>query len=545
MVNHAGGASLAFSLAKGGAESSAAEEIAAKAELLDLMLAATNDGIVDIDLLTGESRYSRRWKYLLGFDDEDIHAGGEHPDLWRSLIHPDDIARVDRLLLDHVEQNWPFTATMRMRHRHGGYRHILCRATTRRDVRDRAQRLVLIFADVDGQIRGEEQQRALVLALPDTLFRVRRNGMILGVKLGEERSGSPFVRLTEGRELRECLGDGGACERIEAAIWGEGRDAVRSLHLTTSAAPGEAIVHELRIVRCSDDEAVCIVRDVTERHALEQRLQRAQKLEAVGQLAAGIAHEINTPMQYIGDNLAFARESVNELIPLVSALVAKIERGSEARLTADDLDAIRGALGSADFDYVRDALPRALESTLDGVNRVTGIVRAMKAFSHPGSGELEPSDLGKIIENTVTVAKSEWKYVATVELRHDPELPLVRCVPSEISQVLLNLIVNACHAISDVVGSSGEKGRLVIETKRHEGTAELRVTDTGAGIPEHVRAKIFDPFFTTKEVVKGTGQGLSMAHTTIVGRHHGTIHFETEVGRGTTFIVRLPLSENH
>jgi signal transduction histidine kinase len=224
-------------------------------------------------------------------------------------------------------------------------------------------------------------------------------------------------------------------------------------------------------------------------------------------------------------------------------LMDKLERAAHAMLTTDDLAAVQGALGSADFDYLRETLPRALESSLDGVSRVTAIVKAMKAFSHPGSGELEPTQLAKVIDDTVTVAKSEWKYVADVEVRHDPELPAVRCVPSEISQVLLNLIVNACHAITDVVGTSGDKGRIVIETRRVEGFAELRVSDTGSGIPEHARPKVFEPFFTTKDVGKGTGQGLAMAHGTIVGRHRGTIHFETESGRGTTFIVRLPLSD--
>jgi signal transduction histidine kinase len=542
----AGGPSLALSFVPDGvAPASSTPELEAKAELLDLILAATHDGIVDIDLVSGESHYSPRWKYLLGFDDEDMPPGTEHANLWRVLVHPDDTDRVERLLAEQVEQNWPLAMTIRMRHRHGGYRHILCRATTRRDARDAAQRLVLIFADIDSQIRNEEQQRALVLALPDTLFRVRRDGTILGVKIGKERSGSPFLRLREGQSLGECLCDAAVLERIESALWEESQKSVRSVDLGTGGPPQETLVHELRIVHFDGDEAVCIVRDVTERHALEQRLHRAQKLEAVGHLAAGIAHEINTPMQYIGDNLTFTRESVAELLPLVSMLLGKLEGAANAILTADDLKAVQGALGSADFDYVRETLPRALDASLDGVSRVTAIVRAMKAFSHPGSGELEPTELSKVIENTVTVAKSEWKYVASVELRHDPDLPLVRCAPSEISLVLLNLIVNACHAIADVVGKSGEqKGRIVIETRRHEDCAELRVSDTGGGIPEHVRAKVFDPFFTTKEVGKGTGQGLAMAHTTIVGRHQGTIHFETEMGRGTTFIVRLPLSRN-
>jgi signal transduction histidine kinase len=176
------------------------------------------------------------------------------------------------------------------------------------------------------------------------------------------------------------------------------------------------------------------------------------------------------------------------------------------------------------------------------VARVAKIVRAMKDFSHPGFEAKAPTDLNQAIESTVTVARNEWKYVADLDLVLDPQLPLVPCLPGEINQVILNLVVNAAHAIGDVVGAgAGGKGRIRVSTSRQGDWAEIRVQDTGAGIPESARARIFDPFFTTKAVGKGTGQGLTIAYSVVVQQHGGTIEFETELGQGTTFLVRLPL----
>ncbi|MEJ2078686.1 MAG: ATP-binding protein [Acidobacteriota bacterium] len=198
----------------------------------------------------------------------------------------------------------------------------------------------------------------------------------------------------------------------------------------------------------------------------------------------------------------------------------------------------------ADTDYLASEIPQAIEHTLEGVERVAKIVRAMKNFSHPGSEEKTPIDLNKAIENTLTVSRNEWKYHADLVADLDPALPPVPCLPGELNQVILNLVVNAAHAIADVVGdASGCKGTLAVSTRLDGAWAEIRVEDTGSGIPEHARDRIFDPFFTTKGVGKGTGQGLAISHSVIVDKHGGTIHFETETGGGTSFIVRLPLDE--
>jgi signal transduction histidine kinase len=205
------------------------------------------------------------------------------------------------------------------------------------------------------------------------------------------------------------------------------------------------------------------------------------------------------------------------------------------------LQAMDTIVAEADLEYVTTEIPKALQQSLDGTERVGNIVRAMKDFSHPGTAEKKPIDLNKAIESTVTVARNEWKYVADLVLNLDPTLPPVACLPGELNQVILNLLVNAAHAIGTVAGKAeGAKGTITITTRMQEDWIEIQIADTGTGIPESARDKIFDPFFTTKEVGKGTGQGLAMAHDVIVKKHGGTLTFETEMGKGTTFIIQLP-----
>jgi two-component system NtrC family sensor kinase len=279
-----------------------------------------------------------------------------------------------------------------------------------------------------------------------------------------------------------------------------------------------------------------------QRQMMEVQLRQSQKLESIGQLAAGIAHEINTPTQYVGDNTHFVKDSFAAIARLLDSHVALLKAVKSGAVTPDLIARTEKIIAGSDLDYLRQEVPKALNETLEGVERVTKIVRAMKDFSHPGGKEKAAADLNKAIESTVTVARNEWKYLADLKLELDPQLPLVPCFLGEINQAVLNLIVNASHAIADVVNKNpGSKGVITVQTRRDGDSVELRVSDSGTGIPEAVRSKIFEPFFTTKAVGKGTGQGLAMVYATVVTRHGGTVNFETETGRGTTFIIRLPL----
>ena len=294
-------------------------------------------------------------------------------------------------------------------------------------------------------------------------------------------------------------------------------------------------------------QCLSVREDITERKRLEQeretmelQLRQAQKLESVGQLAAGIAHEINTPIQYVGDNLRFIQESFAGLCVLIERydkLVASLPPGP-----ADPLaQAVQSAKADCDIDYLLGEIPSAIGQSLDGVQRVADIVRAMKEFSHPGGKEKTALDINHSIQMTVTVARNEWKYVAEVQTDFAQNLPLVPCFADEFNQVILNLLVNAAHAIGDVVKNKGGKGVITISTRSDRQWVEIRIADTGTGIAEEHRQRIFELFFTTKEVGKGTGQGLALARAIIVKKHGGEITFETAVGVGTTFIVRLPV----
>jgi len=303
-----------------------------------------------------------------------------------------------------------------------------------------------------------------------------------------------------------------------------------------TASSGRAIRENGLVVRYEG-----MTEDITERKLLRDQLLQAQKLESVGQLAAGIAHEINTPTQYIGDNVRFLKDAFQEL----GGLLARYERllsAAKGNLpSCETAQEIAAALDGADTGYLLEEIPKAIEQTLEGVTRVSTLVGAMKEFSHPGTKEKVPLDLNHAIESTITVARNEWKYVADLDVDLDPSLPPTACQPGEFNQVILNLIVNAAHAIAEVIAKGGPaKGKIRIQTRNSEQWAEIRIQDTGSGIPEKVRSRIFDPFFTTKAIGKGTGQGLAIARSVVVDKHGGSIHFETEEGAGTTFVIRLP-----
>jgi PAS domain S-box-containing protein len=316
--------------------------------------------------------------------------------------------------------------------------------------------------------------------------------------------------------------------------WNEGCCSWPLIEMLGKAKSGGEMLLEVSFSEFLDHDRkqilTAVIRDVTERRQLERQLAQSQRLESIGQLAAGIAHEINTPIQYIGDNANFLDGAFQDLVKLTSAT---------DRVAATE----PSAKSDKELAYLCEEIPKAIQQMTQGVDHVARIVRAMKEFSHPGPVDKAPTDINRAIESTVLVSRNEWKYCADLTTDLDWELPEVPCIAGELKQVILNLIVNAAHAITDVVGATGRKGLIQVSTRQARGCAEIRIHDTGTGIPEAIRSKIFDPFFTTKEVGKGTGQGLAIAHSIIVQKHQGEITFETETGVGTTFCIRLPLGQ--
>ncbi len=261
-------------------------------------------------------------------------------------------------------------------------------------------------------------------------------------------------------------------------------------------------------------------------------------------MAAGIAHEINTPTQYVGDNARFLKDSFGEINALFDKFQQLLQAAKTGDLSPEMLAEMESFVRDADLHYLNREIPKAIDQSLEGVGRVAAIVRAMKEFSHQGSEQKQNIDLAHAIENALTISRNEWKYVAKTVTDFDPNLPLVACLPGELNQVLLNLIVNAAQAVAEKNGpQSGQEGTITIRTRQNGQWAEIRIEDTGPGIAEEIRHRVFDPFFTTKETGKGSGQGLSIVHNIITKKHGGTIEFQSRVGQGTTFIIRLPLQE--
>ncbi len=333
--------------------------------------------------------------------------------------------------------------------------------------------------------------------------------------------------------------------------------------LTNVRKDGSVYETESSVTCIHDDDGriawyVIVQQDITEKVRMEMQLLQAQKLESIGQLAAGIAHEINSPIQFVGDNLRFVHDAVNDMLGIIESCDCLIRDETEAareKRRAADLQAndVRNRMEKADVGFIRDELPKALEQAQDGVERITAIVRAMKEFSHPGKREKQLADINHAIQNTLTVTRNEWKYVAEVELELDPALPQIRCLPAELNQVFMNIIVNAAHAIDESlcrgVRSEGtsqpcapsEKGRIHIATRRDGEQVIIRIADSGVGIPKERQRLIFDPFYTTKAVGKGTGQGLAIARDVVVNKHQGTLEVESEPGSGAVFTISLPV----
>jgi two-component system NtrC family sensor kinase len=301
-----------------------------------------------------------------------------------------------------------------------------------------------------------------------------------------------------------------------------------SAHLATQAAPARA-------------GAIHIAIDIRDRKQLEMELHQAQKLESVGRLAAGVAHEINTPAQFVSDSVQFLKDGLRDLFALVARyrdLHRAVLDGGPVREEAAKVSA---AERDADLEYLIEHVPGAIDRSIDGLGRVTAIVKSMKDFAHPDRKEMVAVDLNQGIRSTLIIAKNEYKYVADVEADYG-QLPPVICHGGDINQVVLNIIVNAAHAIADVVAGTNYRGRIGIETCREGDWAVIRISDTGGGIPQPIRGRVFDPFFTTKGVGKGTGQGLAIARSIVADRHRGQVSFETEPGHGTTFTIRLPIN---
>jgi PAS domain S-box-containing protein len=460
------------------------------------------------------------------------------------LVHPDDRAGM-RLHLQHLQFDRATAFENRCISASGRYRSFLWRLTAGADgcfaygtdITDRN-----VFEQELWDAHAETER--LLASISSILIRVDRQGLVTRWNSAAQATFGLDPAAAVGRPFVECARWADA-KRVETIV--APREAYRVEDLRFTGLDGRDHFVTLTVTPLlhgnGGDGFLVLGADVTEHKILEGQLRQAQKLEAIGQLAAGIAHEINTPTQYVGDNARFLQDAFRDLGGLLEC-VGRLRTTIAAGEPVDPalLAELAHEAGRADIDFLTAEIPQAIAQSLEGVQRVSRIVRAMKEFSHPSDAKVAV-DLNRAIETTMIVAQNELKYVADTRTDLDPQLPLVPCLPGEFNQVILNLLINAAHAIGDVVRERpGTKGVITVSSRRVDGWAEIRIEDTGTGIPEAAQQRVFDPFFTTKQVGRGTGQGLAIAHAVVVKKHRGHIWFETTVGRGTTFIVRLPLT---
>ncbi len=392
---------------------------------------------------------------------------------------------------------------------------------------------------------SREHYRRLYDATPVMMCSVDTQGRIAHVNrywLG--RMGYHADEVLNRNYLEFVAADAESKRELEQAVNESLTEFMRPLQLMTRSGEilqGEIHGAPLRNRSGKLESVMCSFLDKTAEKAAErdrdrfaEELATAQKLEAIGQLSAGIAHEINTPSQYVSDNLAFLADAIGSVTPLLKAL-----KDTDGRVPAD----MSALPPSADLDFLLAELPTALEQSQEGIRQIKNIVGAMKDFSHPGEEAMAPTDINRLLRSVVTIARNEWKYVATVDLQLDPELPAVPCVASSVNQAFLNIVVNAAHAISDRrADAPGHDGKITITSRAENGDAVISITDNGTGMDETTRQRVFNPFFTTKPVGRGTGQGLAIAHRIVTVTHSGRITVESELGEGTTFHLAFPLT---
>lgn len=322
--------------------------------------------------------------------------------------------------------------------------------------------------------------------------------------------------------------------------------------------------HKLQYRICTPDESDCDVLDravavvdtagrivaaqglimnVTENAQMRRQLERSQMLQSIGKLSAGIAHEINTPIQFLGDNMRFLHDAFKQLFELIECCLAVREHAADPAAARKYIEAAAAKEHQVDFDFLREEIPQAIEQNLEGVKLVSAIVSAMRDFSHIDERRKAPADINRAINSTIIILRNSLKYAADVEKNFDPDLPDVLCCVDDLNQVFMNLLINAVHSIEEAVQVGRYKRGLIrVQTRRDDDHVVISIADNGMGIPEDIREKIFERFFTTKgKDRKGTGQGLATVLDIVREKHRGTIALESEVGAGTTFTVRLPV----
>jgi PAS domain S-box-containing protein len=505
----------------------------ASEQRLRVTIDSANLGLYDIDLVRGRVTYDASWARVMGYTPGEMaHLESS----WDQLVHPDDRSWLrERIATSRARREPTCRAEYRARCKDGRWIWLHDSASVvEHDAFGAPIRVVGVIFDITDRKEAEAEARRTVERLSLAADAAR-----LGV-WDYDLAADHYQWDDRMREIYGITGRTTAEIKASFALLHPEDRAHVYRDIEGAMATGNPMHTQYRIIRADGQvryletwskmqrgvdgrmtRSVGVTADITERVTREQDRQQSQRLESIGQLAAGIAHEINTPTQYIASNIRFLKDAF-----------ADVQRV----LDGAGLPAVTAGV---ELGWLASEIPAAIEQSLDGIDRVAGIVRAMKDFSHPAA-ERVAMDLNRAIRSTIVVATNEWKYVADVQTALDADLPPVPVRPGEFNQVVLNLVVNAAHAIAAGRDQGDPRGVITVRTACRGGFAEVSVTDTGCGIPPELQARIFEPFFTTKPIGEGTGQGLAIARQ-IAARHGGTLTVESAPGAGSTFTLRLPL----
>ncbi|KFE71588.1 PAS domain-containing sensor histidine kinase [Hyalangium minutum] len=501
------------------------------------VLAAVEEGLWDWNLQTRELRVSRRWLELLGYMQGELEPTF---DTWKSLCHPEDLPEVEQLIAAHLEGYTPWCEfAYRARSKAGTWAWILSRArVVARDEKGLPLRMVGADVDITARKHSEERLRALFRAIPDLLFRIRGDGTFIDWNDGSPEPTALPSEAFMGKKIQNLPMPRPFIEQTLTNVNRVIRDGNLAVYEYELEKPQGVQRYEARVVRSGPDEAVCIVRNITDRKLMEERqgqLIRAEKLASLGQLAAGIAHEINNPVSYVSSNLRMLEKYIAGLLPLLQFQHELLEgtRGTEQSLSAEQLSRLRELWKKADVENLLSDLPEVIQESLTGTKRITEIVQSLRSFSREDSGSAQAVDLNAELESTLRMVWNELKYKCELVRDFGP-LPPITCHPTQIAQVFTNLLVNASQAIETF-------GEIRIRTRQQDAEAVVEISDTGKGMTEETLSKLFTPFFTTKPRGQGTGLGLSISRDIIL-RHGGRIEVTSVPGKGSTFIVTLPTS---
>jgi PAS domain S-box-containing protein len=464
---------------------------------------------------------------------------------WSAIVHPEDAEAVARAMAEAV--TGPAEVTCRLGAADGSFhRHSVVFAPMRED--DQVVRWIATGTDLTGRraVPAEALRSVIMDDLAEGLYTVDGDGRLTSMN----RAAVAML----GWEEHELLGVS-VHAVVHAAPWPGTpvpesecplrrirpvTQPVQTVDETFARKDGSTfgVACSVAALEAGDGlpGAVVTFRDMTDVRRAELEASHDQKLESLGRLSAGLAHEINTPIQFVGDNTRFLADAYRDMLDLLLVYRECMTPALGDRQWSERSERAQQAEAKADIEYLTTEIPAAVSQSLEGVERVASLVRAMKSFSYKDSSEQAYADLNEAVRTTLTVARNEVKYVADVVLELG-ELPEVLCHLGDLNQVFLNLLVNAADALKD----NTERGRITITSTTAGPMAVLSFADNGAGIPADIQQSIFEPFFTTKEVGKGTGQGLALARA-VLEKHCGSIEVHSVVGEGTEFILRLPVA---